>query len=115
MANPILWATKGCCGRLKNGLDEKGKLNTSAKIFTFTAIFDAGVIIAGVVLGALGMVHIIPMPAIAAYSLFGVSGAVTLGWIISAAASKGNTVRMTIKCIKFALKCGDDPKVGKKV
>lgn len=115
MANPIIWATQGCCGRLQNGLDEKGKLNTSAKIFTFTAVFDAAVIIAGIVLGALGMAHIIPMPAIAAYSLFGVSGAFTLGWIISAAASKGRTVALAIKGIRITLNCYGDAKAEKKV
>lgn len=104
MAYPILVATERCFGKMQEMADT-GHLKAIKRIFIASILLDMSLLISGVVLGALGMVHIIPMPGIAAYSLFSLSGAVALAWMISAAATRGQMVKNVVTSMRKALDC----------
>lgn len=76
MTAPLISLTNECCKR-SNLSDNKVLLSTLA--------FDALVSITALVVGILGATSVIAMPAAAAYSLIGLSGGITLLWIIGIA------------------------------
>lgn len=104
MTFPLLRATNYCFGKL-NDMYGAGHKTAVQRIVAATILLDAGLLISGVVLGALGMVHIIPMPGIAAYSLFALSGAVALAWMVAAAATKGKAVKEAVHHVRTVLNC----------
>jgi hypothetical protein len=84
MATPILYFTSDCCDKLSNSSSNKGvkRPSTFKDVLLVTSLTaDALISITCVVLGILGLLSVIAMPAAAAYTLIGVSGGITLLWL----------------------------------
>jgi hypothetical protein len=94
--------TNGCCGTLPGAADFKKDRKdwTIGNYLILTAMaFDAVVSITALVLGILGAVSVIVMPAAAAYVLIGISCTITLLWIIAFVKNKCCTQSQTQQAI----------------
>jgi len=87
MATPILAMSGCCCGKIPiNDLDKVSKGQQPPllgnRLCCVTPIFDAFVALTCLVVGILGAISIIAIPAAAAYTLIGISGGIAALWII---------------------------------
>jgi hypothetical protein len=81
MTIPLLHFTNLCWGILADKA-KSNQLCTKSTIAFCSALFiDAAVWITALVVGILGALAVINMPAAAYFTLFGVSGTITLLWI----------------------------------
>jgi hypothetical protein len=80
------------------------KLNTRAKLTLATIIGDTFVSITCLVIGILRLVSVLHgIPPAASYALLGISGVITLTWLLLSIGSKGAVIKFTKNLIVAAI------------
>ena len=95
MSIPMVMFSNGCCQKMDRPEVDvlTGKLSTGAKIYLALTAIDTFVALTALVVGILSILAIIPVPAIAAYTLIAISGAIITAWIAATIYTKGITFK----------------------
>jgi len=96
MSVPLVVFSDGCCQKMnKPEVDIlTGKLSTGAKIYLALTAIDTFIALTALAVGILSILAIIPVPAIAAYTLVAISGAIIIAWIAATIYTKGITCKL---------------------
>ena len=96
------------CGIPDPRMDSRtGKMNSGIIVPATLQLLDTCVSITAVVLGILGALSIIAMPAALAYSLIGLSAAITALWIVGAIKTQGNLLLPLPDALLYSMGCKD--------
>ncbi|MFC2049387.1 hypothetical protein ACFLR2_01785 [Chlamydiota bacterium] len=98
-----------CAGTTGPQVADK-KLNGAARCYVATIVGDALISITALVVGILGIVGILQgLPPAASYTLIGLSGGITLSWLVMIVVSKGKILPSAMKLLQAAV--SSDPEL----